>query len=125
MAQDFHCPACGEAEDLTGSPSPEDIRIRCGRCDASWLRDTVRKCAGCGGAEVVERQRALTQFSRGTQLSIVGLAPILLCRTCDRRMIEWADAGRAVPFNYRSAAVDPDARADRQGDDNADVLITP
>ena len=29
---------------------------------------------------------------------------------CDRQIIEWAESGRAVPFNYRSAALDPDAQ---------------
>lgn len=127
MVQHFACPGCGESEDLTGSPSPDGIRISCDRCGTSWLRDAEpEKCASCGGTDVIERQRALTQYSRGTQLSIVGLVPILLCRTCDRRMIEWADAGRPVPFNYRSAALDPDALADRQdnGDDGI-VVITP
>lgn len=51
-----------------------------------------------------ERTRALTQYSRGTQLSITGLAPILLCRDCDIRMVSWCDEGRAVPMAYRSAA---------------------
>jgi len=127
MVQQFICPGCGESEDLTGSPSPDGIRIRCGRCDTSWLRDAEpEKCASCGGTEVVQRQRALTQYSRGTQLSIVGLVPISLCQTCDRRMIEWTDAGRAVPFNYRSAALDPDALANRQDDDdNSGIVITP
>jgi hypothetical protein len=42
-------------------------------------------------------------------------------------MIEWANAGHPVPFNYRSAALDPDALSDRQGDDdeNSCIIITP
>jgi hypothetical protein len=127
MVQEFMCPNCGESEDLSGSKSPEGIRIRCARCDTSWLRDAeAQTCVTCGGAELVQHQRALTQFSRGTQLSIVGLVPVLLCPICDRRMNEWSDAGRPVPFNYRSAALDPDALADRQGDgEDYDVDITP
>ncbi len=127
MSQDFICPECGESDDLTGSASPEGIRISCGRCDASWLRDDEpRKCITCSGTDIVQHHRALTQYSRGTQLSIVGLVPILLCRACDRRIIEWAETGRPVPFNYRSAALDPDALADRQGEnEDKDVKITP
>lgn len=127
MFREIVCPACGETEELTGSQSPDGIRISCNKCDASWLRDAEpSQCASCGGADIVERQRALTQYSRGTQLSIVGLVPTLLCRACDCRMIEWADGGRAVPFNYRSSALDPDAAADRQDDKKrGDITITP
>jgi predicted nucleic-acid-binding Zn-ribbon protein len=72
MQSAIACPKCGESEELTGSPSPDGIRIRCGRCDAEWLRDSATQmCATCGGNELEARSRALTQFSRGTQLSIV------------------------------------------------------
>jgi len=47
MVQYFACPGCGESENLTGNPSPDGIRIRCGKCDTSWLRDAgPEKCAG-------------------------------------------------------------------------------
>lgn len=126
MVQSFECPSCGESAALTGSPSPEGIKIKCGRCELSWLRDAEpEKCVTCGGSDIVQHQRALTQYSRGTQLSIVGLVPITLCRVCDSRIIEWAESGRAVPFNYRSAALDPDALADRPDDEDKSVVITP
>ncbi|MBE0418035.1 MAG: hypothetical protein IBX63_09750 [Coriobacteriia bacterium] len=113
------CPSCGETEELSGAPSPEGIVITCGRCHASWLRDSVPDtCATCGGTDVQERTRALTQYSRGTQLSIVGLGSILLCRQCDARMFAWSESGRPVPFAYKSAAMDSTAHeAGRTGDD--------
>ncbi len=126
MARNIVCPGCGEAEDLSGCESPEGIRIRCGACDTEWLRDAEpERCATCGGSEVVHRQRALTQYSRGSQLSIVGFSEVPLCRRCDARMLEWSHAGRAVPFNYRPAALDPAAAEARENDDEGDVTIIP
>lgn len=121
------CPECGEARDLTGAPSPEGIEIRCGRCDATWLRDAAPQvCATCGGSDLQTRPLALTQYSRGTQLSIVGMSEILLCRSCDHEMLEWSKAGRAVPFTYRSAALDAAAGHERaKGDKRGAVRIEP
>lgn len=125
MALDISCPDCGASEGLKGSPSPDGIRIRCGDCGASWLRDSrPQECATCGGTDLVSRPSALTQYSRGTQLSIVGIGEVQLCRACDAKMAEWSEA-RVVPHTYRPAATDPQAAAERaeRGDD--DVLITP
>ncbi len=126
MDQQIKCPKCGETEELIGRPTEEGIKIQCESCKHSWLRDAEpQKCASCGGSDIVKRKRALTQTSRGTQLSIVGFTPILLCRQCDQRMLEWANTGHPVPFNYKSAAVDADAIANRDEDDNKDIKITP
>lgn len=127
MAAEIECPTCGESEDICGRQTDKGIRISCGACGASWLRDSVeRTCATCGGTEVEERTRALTQYSRGTQLSIVGLGAIWLCRTCDQHMVEWSESGRAVPFSYRAAAEDSEAAAEREADGaDGDVLMTP
>ena len=126
MSRQIVCPKCGESEELTGSQSPDGIQVLCGRCGMTWLRDAgPQKCATCGGTDVVRRPRALTQYSRGTQLSIVGIGEVLLCRVCDHRMVEWSDASRAVPFNYRSSALDPDASAERGDEDYGDVRMTP
>jgi len=126
MGRHIVCPGCGEAEELMGSQSPEGIRIRCEKCETEWLRDAEpERCATCGGTEVVQRQRALTQFSRGSQLSIVGFTAVPLCRVCDAEMLAWAHAGRAVPFNYRPAALDPEAAKEREKQDGDDVIITP
>ncbi len=70
-------------------------------------------------------QRALTQYSRGTQLSIVGMTAVPLCRTCDARMLDWSNQGRALPFNYRPAALDPEAAKKREDEDASDVIMTP
>ena len=125
MPRQITCPDCGEAEELSGKETRKGIKITCGSCGASWLRDAqAHTCAACGGDDLVERPRAHTQYSRGTQLSIVGMSEITLCRACDAKMVEWSEgSSNAVPFNYRSCAVDPDAASER--DDGGDVLITP
>lgn len=107
--------------------TPEGVRISCEKCGACWMRDSVPElCASCGGSEVEERTRALTQYSRGTQLSIVGLGAITLCRQCDASMVAWSESGRPVPFEYKSAAMDATACAERScRSDDGDVLITP
>ena len=126
MALKIQCPRCGESEELKGDSSADGIRIRCGRCGESWLRDAEpQKCATCGDSTLIVRPRALTQYSRGTQLSIVGIGEVLLCPTCDARMLEWSEAGRPIPFNYRAAALDPEAAAERAEGGDDDVLITP
>ncbi|MBE0476300.1 MAG: hypothetical protein IBX62_04270 [Coriobacteriia bacterium] len=125
MSKEIICRTCGETEELRGQPSPEGIVIHCGSCGASWLRDSEPdKCATCGRTDLVQRAQALTQYSRGTQLSIVGLGSILLCAICDRQMLEWSE-GRAVPFTYRSSALDSEAAATRSGSGGSDVRITP
>ncbi len=126
MALCITCPTCGETEDLSGAPSEEGIRIRCGLCGATWLRDDApQTCATCGGSDLETRHRALTQYSRGTQLSIVGLAEIELCTVCDHEMLEWSKGGKAVPPTYRPAAVDPDAAEKRRGCPLGDRSMTP
>jgi hypothetical protein len=127
MARQIRCPSCGEPEELSGTETDEGIRITCGTCGESWLRDeAAQTCATCGGSDLVTRPRAHTQYSRGTQLSIVGMSEILLCRDCDAKMVEWSEgSARAVPFNYRPAALDPEAAAERDDEDDGDVLITP
>ena len=122
MPRTIMCPQCGESDDLQGSQSPEGIRIKCGACGHGWLRDDEpERCATCGGADLVRRPHALTQYSRGTQLSIVGIGEIMLCLRCDAEMVEWSSNSRAVPFSYCSAAERPSDSNNTTGD----VLITP
>ena len=127
MSREIECPRCGEADELVGRDTAKGIRITCGICGESWLRDAAAQtCATCGGDDLVERPRAHTQYSRGTQLSIVGMSEVLLCRVCDAKMVEWSEgSARAVPFNYRPATVDPEAAAEREDEDGGDVMITP
>jgi hypothetical protein len=124
MALSIVCPECGCTDDLKGIQTPDGIRITCGACGRSWMRDSeLGRCATCGGDDLVTLPLALTQYSRGTQLSIVGISEVQLCRTCDATMVEWAGGTRAVPVSYRPAASDPDAARERE--DEGDVRITP
>lgn len=122
MTRAIECPKCGETDDIRGTETPEGIRIECSACSHSWLRDEEpERCATCGGTDLVKRPYALTQYSRGSQLSIVGISETMLCATCDAQMVEWSNA-RAVPTNYRPHA------AEKRDDDKGDrgpVLITP
>lgn len=122
MARTIVCPACGESVDLRGSETPVGIRIQCATCGRAWLRDEEpEKCATCGGTDLVKRPHALTQYSRGNQLSIVGIGETMLCAACDAQMVEWSD-GRAVPANYHPRA--SVKRTNDQGD-SGPVMITP
>lgn len=68
----------------------------------------------------------MAQYSRGTQMSLVGYEPILLCRSCDERMIAWSRGGRPVPFSYRSSALEKiDGDQDSGTDGGGNVLLTP
>jgi Zn ribbon nucleic-acid-binding protein len=124
MTRTIACPRCSETDDLRGSEAQDGIRIECGACGESWLRDEEPdRCATCGGTDLVKRPRALTQYSRGTQLSIVGIGEVMLCAACDAEMLEWSDS-RAVPVNYRPAATEPRSEDDADGP-RGPVVITP
>lgn len=123
MPREFACPACGEREDLTGRRRGEEIFLTCGSCGHEWPRDAVRVCATCGGSDLQERAQALTQYSRGTQLSIVGWHQVRLCEICDAAMLKRAVQGKPVPPTYRPAATT--RRGDDEGDDGDDVQILP
>jgi len=82
-AADVRCPSCGEQEELHGRRSDGQILLRCLRCGYDGPRVAVRRCQTCGGADVVERPKALVERARGTQLSVVGYTTIGLCRVCD------------------------------------------
>jgi hypothetical protein len=120
IARTIQCPECGEQKNIRGSETADGIRITCGSCGHDWLRDEEpERCATCDGTDLVKRPLALTQYSRGTQLSIVAIAETVLCRVCDAEMVEWS-ANRAVPANYR-----PRADELRDDDDSGPVMITP
>ncbi|MGY1836049.1 hypothetical protein ACI79P_13145 [Blastococcus sp. SYSU DS0510] len=95
------CPQCGETEDLVGSRSAEGIRIACGSCGTSFLRDQRLRCATCGGSDLVRRPQVLTQFSRGTQLSVVGWKDTTCCATCDAdALLRSERANGPIPADY-------------------------
>jgi ribosomal protein L37E len=108
VSPDLACKDCGESEELSGEATESGIRIRCGRCGATWLRDTAVRCATCGGSSVVMRPRAMTQFSRGTQLSIVGWQDVPCCTVCDAEALARStSSGGPLPSGYRPAAMSP------------------
>lgn len=102
----LRCPACGEEEDLRGQPAEEGIRITCSPCGATWLRDTTPRCATCGADQIVQRPRTLTQFSRGTQMSVLGWQDVPMCVSCDHEaLLKSAQARAPLPAGYRPAAL--------------------
>lgn len=104
----IRCPACDEADDLRGERSPSGITITCQACGASWPRDTAPRCATCRGQDIRWRPQALTAFSRGTQLSILGLHNVPLCMVCDEAAFRAsADSGSSLEPGYKPAAVHP------------------
>jgi hypothetical protein len=106
MSRVLHCPACGEDDDLRGETTDEGIRIRCGSCGSSWLRDSIPTCATCGGSDIVMRPRTMTQFSRGTQLSVVGWQEVPVCVRCDAEaLLKSTQAAGPLPAGYEPAAL--------------------
>lgn len=99
------CAECGEDENLEIEQTDAGVYIRCGACDATWPRDGERPCATCGRTDLVYRPRPLTQFSRGTQLSIVGWVNLPCCLVCDAAELERSGAaGGPLRADYVSAA---------------------
>lgn len=123
MPRQMVCPSCSESEALTGERSAEGIQITCDACGARWPRDTPYNCATCKGSDIQMRPQALTQYSRGTQLSIVGLHYIPLCAQCDAAMLARANQQKPVPGQYQPAATHK--RDDDGGDDATNTLILP
>ncbi|MFG2682383.1 hypothetical protein [Streptomyces sp. NPDC048392] len=100
MASVTACPACGEAEELRGTPVDDDIQVTCLKCRAQWMRGG-RRCVSCGGQDIVRRPQAMTRHSRGTQLSIIGWRELPLCRTCDAAALETSISQNVpVPSDY-------------------------
>lgn len=120
MPRQMTCPGCGEQEELTGERTESGIHISCDACGARWPRDTPYTCATCRGEDIHMRPQALTQYSRGTQLSIVSLHYIPLCADCDADMLARANRQKPVPGQYQSAA-----SRRREGGEEAGNLILP
>ncbi|WP_181958515.1 hypothetical protein [Nonomuraea diastatica] len=110
MARQIVCPSCGESEDLNGSRTAEGIVVSCQSCKANWLRDSVPDtCATCGGTDIEFHPQALTQYARGTQVSIVGWRHGPFCVVCDAEVVQTARDGKPIPAAYISAAAKPRA----------------
>lgn len=100
------CPRCGEDEQIQGRPTPDGISITCEVCEAVWLRNGDRQCATCGGSSIVIRPMTLTQYSRGTQLSVVGWRDTPLCTSCDADALAKSVASAApIAAGYQPAAL--------------------
>jgi hypothetical protein len=105
---DLRCPGCGESTDLRGRRGESGIRITCGSCGLEWDRDARRRCANCGGDDIVLRPQTLTAFSRGTQLSILGWRELPLCAVCDRgELMRSTDGAAPIAPDYVPAAMEP------------------
>lgn len=92
------CPVCGEDDDLSGSPSDEGVVLACGSCGTEWLRSPGGECAACGGTDLQTVPLAIVERSRGTQLSVVGTRPVVLCSACDAGTLRRYHANRPNPL---------------------------
>jgi hypothetical protein len=102
----IECPHCGETEELTGTQGVDGIRLTCDVCGASFLRDRMLRCATCHGTDLVLRPQVLTQYSRGTQMSVVGWTQKHCCTTCDAEALLRSERANApLPADYRPRAV--------------------
>lgn len=94
------CPSC--AEDTALRRVEQDNL--CESCGHTWSALT-KVCSTCGGTDLVSRPRPLTQYSRGTQLSIVGWVDVDCCVVCDAEALEKSlAAGAPLPAGYEPAA---------------------
>lgn len=82
------CHGCGEDEDLSGEKVGGAIKIVCGRCGHSWMRDSEPTCPTCGSGDVRPFTEPLVQRARGTAYSVVGQRTVYLCEACDASEIE-------------------------------------
>jgi len=98
MALDIYCPHCDEQEDLAGDRFEDRITITCNACGESWERDLTSRCSECEGIDLENVPMAIVEKSRGTQLSVVGIRMIELCRACDAETIDRWQANRPNPL---------------------------
>ncbi len=98
MVLDITCPDCGEGSDLSGETSDMGVRLTCGRCGAEWDRGSGGSCDRCGGDDLQTVPLAIVERSRGTQLSIVGTRPVVLCSSCDAEALARYHAHRPNPL---------------------------
>jgi hypothetical protein len=106
MPMHIECPQCGETEDLIGSRRVDGIQIACGACGTSFLRDQRLRSATCHGTDLVLRPQVMTQFSRGTQPSVVGWKQTHCCTACDAdALLRSERANGPIPADYRLRAI--------------------
>lgn len=85
------CDDCGTDDHLRGERDGDVIHITCDGCGATWDRPLTPVCPTCGDEDMYVDKRPVIDKSRGTQLSIVGMNKVYLCRRCDTEEIhrEW------------------------------------
>ncbi|MGY1836361.1 hypothetical protein ACI79P_14780 [Blastococcus sp. SYSU DS0510] len=106
MPLHVECPHCGEAENLIGDRGVDGIRVACGSCGVSFLRDQRLRCATCHGTDLVLRPQVLAQRSRGRETSVAGWTRTHCCAVCDAEALLRSDrAGGPLPAEYRPRAV--------------------
>lgn len=116
----IRCSSCGEDEDLRPATGPEGRVIHCDHCGHSWASDGKARCATCGSDDLISRPLPLTQYSRGTQLSIVGWVNVDCCRVCDAEVLNRTmGAGGPLPVGYLSAARERRVSMSDTGDGNS------
>lgn len=98
MALEIACPVCGEDDDLAGIATDDGVRLTCGACEHTWLRGGGAVCSRCGGRDLQTVPLAIVERSRGTQLSVVGTRPIVLCSGCDADRLARYHAHRPNPL---------------------------
>ncbi len=98
MAIDITCPMCGEEEALTGTRAGDEITVECQSCETTWARPTSPSCTNCAGTDLQTVPLAIVERSRGTQLSVVGIRMVHLCRVCDRDQIDRWQRNRPNPL---------------------------
>ena len=98
MTAAIACPSCAETEDLRGQAAGDVIRIECGRCGEVWERDPSPFCRTCGGRDVEPVPSAIIEKGRGTQLSVVGIRTVHLCRVCDADSLARYQRNRPNPL---------------------------
>ena len=92
------CPACGEAESLSGDRDGDLIHLRCDTCGEQWDRNVNPTCERCGNADMQGVPMAIVEKSRGTQLSVVGTRTVHLCSICDAATLEAYHRNRPNPL---------------------------
>lgn len=98
MSLDIACPTCGEDTDLSGVPGDGGVELTCGTCAAVWMRPPSDTCARCGSEDLQTVPLAIVEKGRGTQLSVVGTRPVVLCSTCDADTLSHYHANRPNPL---------------------------
>jgi hypothetical protein len=101
MPLDIACPSCGEEDNLKGTNTDGRIDVQCLVCGATWRRGAVPECSVCGSEDLQTVPLAVVERSRGTQLSVVGTRPVILCSTCDADTLKEYHANRPNPLMPR------------------------